>query len=657
MRVFLIAFGALALVVGGMVMAVNSVTEDLGRELAAKVQPSGDQVVAFLRETNLLTMMAGGSGWQQGMQWPVTIKVVDAEGLPVSAAEVWIEPASLATQGVWAGVDMVIARIPAAAVHLEVLRQPGTAFRHSQGPRGQTDEDGSATLLCGAGAVRVACAQGSGRIGESIALTRGASGAGLELRLRVRDGVTRRGRLRTQDGRAVEGYVRATWRRGARAWFGDVVRTDAAGGFELLVHPEADHITSWLATGLVMEHAVAPGPADIELEVPRLDRPVEVRVRDAEGQPVAAAIVSLGLAEAGASVVAECDASGTARVHVSTGLLRFARAESVVHAPAERAFPAGDVIELAFPPKGVVTGFVRNGATGEPVADAVVVVRPDASVRDIEAWGRLLVRSDRDGSYRLEGVPLGRHLLEVSHRDFVHEDVMRALFTRAASPPASCCVDVVDGRAPVTCDLSLVPGVVVGGQVAPMPEASPRVYITTDALLAAEDRIRMWGFHTGWAGPARGMGEVRRNLGRAASDEHYEVHLLPDISVRLGCAGMVYVGPFAAPWTPGEVPAGSPPLLDVVLGAQVVGIVARPDGTRVEGARLDVVEAGGGEWVHAACGTNRTSVDGAFWIGWLPPGPAVVRISVPGEPPVERDIAPLGDSEIRDGVELIVPDP
>ncbi|MCB9899785.1 MAG: carboxypeptidase regulatory-like domain-containing protein [Planctomycetes bacterium] len=657
MRVFLIAFGALALLVGGMVMAVNSVTEDLGRELAAKVQPSGDQAVAFLREANLLTMVGGAFSFQQGMQWQATVTVVDVEGHPVPGADVWIEHPAIAERGVWAVTDRLGGRVPAGVVHLEVPRRQGAVFTHLSGPEAQTNAAGVAELQGGPGAVRVACAASGGRVGESIALTHDASGGGLDFRLRVRDGVTRRGRLRTEDGRAVEGFVRATWRRGDRAWFGDVVQTDAAGGFELLVHPEADHITSWLASGLVMDHAVAPGPADIELEVPRLDRHVEVRVRDADGQPVAAAIVSLGLAEAGASVVAACDGSGIARVHVSTGLLRFARAESVVHAPAERAFPAGDGIELAFPPQGVVTGVVRNGATGEPVADAVVVVRPDASVHDIEAWGRLLVRSDREGRYRLEGVPLGRHLLDVSHRDFVHEDVMRALLTRAASPPASSCVDVVDGRTPVTCDLSLVPGVVVRGQVTPMEDASPCVYITTDALLAAEDRIRMWGFHAGWAGPARGMGEIRRNLGQAGSDEHYEVHLLPDISVRLGCAGMVYVGPFAAPWTPAEVPAGSPPLLDVVLGAQVVGIVARPDGTRVEGARLDVVEAGGGEWVHAACGTNRTSVDGAFWIGWLPPGPAVVRISVPGEPPVERDIAPLGDSEIRDGVELIVPDP
>ncbi|MGE0193366.1 MAG: carboxypeptidase-like regulatory domain-containing protein [Planctomycetota bacterium] len=657
MRIFLIAFGALAVLVGGISVFVRTRPDDIGQDKPRTTKLDPDEQLGFLREANLLDLVGGLAVRHRGMLWPATVRVVDAEGEPVPSVRVWIEPAALAEQGKLAAIGLFGRPLPSSSVHLEVPRNPRTVFGDGAYPDALTDGDGFARLDGSAGNMRVACDPGDHRVGESILFWHDASYGPESFQLRVVAGVTRRGRLQHPDGSPVEGFVRARWRRLDRAWYGDVVKTDADGRFELRVHPDANHVTSWLASGLVVEHEVPSASAGWTIEVPRADRLVHVRVRDAQGGPVPAAIVRVHMAEPGASVVAACDGAGAARVMTTPGLLRSVRVESLAHLPGERVFPPGDEIDIVLPALSHVEGLVRDTSTGQPVEDARVVLRPAAGTGDSQALGMLSAQTTADGTYRIERVSPGRYLVELSHGDLLHEDVLRALLTRSAEPPSSCCIEVRDDGAPVTCDLSLVPGVLVRGRVTPMPDGAPGFYITAEALLRADETLRAWGFPSAEEDPRTSWDAGLRHFGRADTEERFEVRMLPDVPVRLACWGMLYVGPAAPSWTPNDARDQAPPVLEYVLGGQVSGVVARPDGTPVEGARLEVIRAGEGVWAHVARGTDRTSVDGAFWLGWLPPGPVVVRIHVPGQPAVDRDLPPLDVSEVREGVELIVADP
>jgi len=62
---------------------------------------------------------------------------------------------------------------------------------------------------------------------------------------------------------------------------------------------------------------------------------------------------------------------------------------------------------------GIITGYVYDDATGEPIAGALVVVKPLGTS----------IRSGTDGSYRFDDLPRGKFTLQASADGFLDAEV------------------------------------------------------------------------------------------------------------------------------------------------------------------------------------------------------------------------------------------
>jgi len=143
-------------------------------------------------------------------------------------------------------------------------------------------------------------------------------------------------------------------------------------------------------------------------------------VEEGSGAPVADTPVSLvdsaGRAVAAARTRADggfmlaAPAPGTYRVRVERPGRAAAESEAVALAPgAPRAL---EMVAARAADGGVVTGFVRDGASGAVVAGARVYLAGGLVSRAGTAFEAL---TGEDGGFRLEGVPAGRHVVDYEH--------------------------------------------------------------------------------------------------------------------------------------------------------------------------------------------------------------------------------------------------
>jgi hypothetical protein len=143
-------------------------------------------------------------------------------------------------------------------------------------------------------------------------------------------------------------------------------------------------------------------------------------VEEGSRAPVAAVLVSLvdsaGRAVATAQTSADggfmlaAPAAGTYRVRAERGGRAAVESEALALAPG--APHALEIVTARAAGGGVVTGFVRDGASGSVVAGARVYLVGDLVSRAGTAYEAL---TGEDGGFRLEGVPAGRHVVSYEH--------------------------------------------------------------------------------------------------------------------------------------------------------------------------------------------------------------------------------------------------
>ena len=178
------------------------------------------------------------------------------------------------------------------------------------------------------------------------------------------------------------------------------------------------------------------GYGSVSLEVHGQDAPVhlglrgvgslEVRVRDAQGQPAGGARVTLRasgllageeqLPAGGATLIGFTDGAGRVLLEgIPLGTWQATAELGTVAAAGEGSIdPAGesDTLELTLGATGVLTGRVLlpDGAT--PAVDALVTARfaPRTNLQS----GTLQVRADVNGQFRIPGIPLGRVTLDAA---------------------------------------------------------------------------------------------------------------------------------------------------------------------------------------------------------------------------------------------------
>jgi hypothetical protein len=143
-------------------------------------------------------------------------------------------------------------------------------------------------------------------------------------------------------------------------------------------------------------------------------------VEEGSRAPVAAVLVSL-VDSAGRAVAATqtredggfmlaAPAPGTYRVRAEGGGRAAVESEALALAPG--APHTLEIVAARVADGGVVTGFVRDSASGAVVAGARVYLAGDLVSRAGTAFEAL---TGEDGGFRLEGVPAGRHVVDYEH--------------------------------------------------------------------------------------------------------------------------------------------------------------------------------------------------------------------------------------------------
>ncbi len=216
---------------------------------------------------------------------------------------------------------------------------------------------------------------------------------------------------------------------------GATVRLSRDGGdVSLLETPVEGSVTSEpLEAGTYSISASAPGHEPTSLE-PRELTPGETarveltlvaggrlltgQVTDASGGPIAGARIDaakLGAMVRPSAAVAstQTGADGKYSLSVSEGQLLVAASEPS-YAPQSRYVEVGAngaVASFALVPGGVIEGIVRDEATREPIAAAVVTARRDTAAMQLGERARQQAIAGKDGRFRIAGLRPGAYEL------------------------------------------------------------------------------------------------------------------------------------------------------------------------------------------------------------------------------------------------------
>jgi hypothetical protein len=248
------------------------------------------------------------------------------------------------------------------------------------------------------------------------------------------------------------------------------------------------------------------------------------------------------------------------RIHLLVGLLAvFALASS---AAVEAQRPAADSL-----PTGTLVGSVLDAESGAPIADATVVLAPEAATatavrNDGRLWSSgFATTTDDQGRYRFEGVPFGRHILRVRRLGYRPGEV--AVHIARPEPfGVSIGLEVV----PILLEPEDVraPGAVFGGELGPTP-------VPTARLAAEAYRQRRF-----LAGDARVLtrGEMIEAVTLGESDLLRALHRLPGVTTRDDFTAELWTR--GAPWSHTRVYFDELPLFNPVHTSGVFGAI-NPD--------------------------------------------------------------------------------
>jgi protocatechuate 3,4-dioxygenase beta subunit len=371
-----------------------------------------------------------------------------------------------------------------------------------------------------------------------------------------------------------------------------------------------------------------PPPAAKPTAVPSPAPALQGTVKGPDSKPIAdALVVARSLAMGGLPVLARTDASGRFQLKLAKPLLQFVRVDAHGFAgrSIEKAAPGVPLdIRLAL---GVsLEGTVRDGTTGQPVAEAIVDAHAETSAPP--PWepsaGIASATSDAKGHFRLEGLSPGNQTVRAHARN------VGAGRSRAVS-----------GR---VVDVYLFPSATVGGTV-----AGPGTVPVRGAIVRAEK-----------AGPRSGTASLAVTTD---AQGRYEIAGLDP--------GVYRIVARHPDFAPGLVPSltverGNDLRANLVLqkGAAVVGrLVAGPEGERIPVAGRVALQELDGESAPPSLRDVMqvdAAADGHFRLDGLPPGSHALAAIAPGyvSQRVEVEVGPrstdvdLGDVGLERGLSI-----
>ncbi|HEV7499425.1 MAG TPA: carboxypeptidase-like regulatory domain-containing protein, partial [Vicinamibacteria bacterium] len=143
-------------------------------------------------------------------------------------------------------------------------------------------------------------------------------------------------------------------------------------------------------------------------------------VKGPDGKPIAdALVVARSVAMGGLPVLTRTDASGRFQLKLARPLLQFVRvdAHGLAGRSIEKAAP-GVPLDIRLAPGVSLEGTVRDGATGQPVADAIVDAQAETMAPP--PWepsaGIASAVSDAKGHFRLDGLSPGNQTVRAHAR-------------------------------------------------------------------------------------------------------------------------------------------------------------------------------------------------------------------------------------------------
>jgi protocatechuate 3,4-dioxygenase beta subunit len=148
-------------------------------------------------------------------------------------------------------------------------------------------------------------------------------------------------------------------------------------------------------------------------------------VRGPDRKPIENALVIATRRPAGLSLVrpparwVRTDADGRFRLSLLTQAPHAVRVESPgLAAATRRDVTAGTPLSFDLTAGGTIEGTVRDGDSGEPVADVRVVARPNdgIAVPEVPDAGRVVTRTDAKGRFKLQGLTSGPAALSAGAR-------------------------------------------------------------------------------------------------------------------------------------------------------------------------------------------------------------------------------------------------
>jgi len=625
---------------------------------------------------------AQGQGSAQG-RFQIRGRVLDERGLPVVTRVVARRQAPTpATGGSAGGSSERSAEIARAFLGPEDSH--ASAIEHEA----QSDAEGAFLLVVGwRTAYDVSAEPEAPQVGTSIACDLSETSLCDPLLLRVLAGSAVRGRVLDERDRGLSARLRAEVETAHEKWVSSALETDSGtGGFVVPAVP-AGRLTLevFVADGLVVSRRglIAPLTEELVIRLPASGALLSGTVRDTGGRPVPGAHIvavvndarspsasadtapALG-SLAGARYLALTDESGA---YVVTGpydgrldLLEVAAPGFLPHvSSAPRAPWSGLLLSAQAPPRldvtlvagGAVEGHVREASTGNPLPGAEIQLAPIAVDMRLTRPDVLRAVSDGKGRYRIEGVPIGRSVVFVTHPSH-HERTLAAIPRDEAGSaeidsalahyvPAALCVFVEREGQRVTRDIELLPGVPVSGLVLG-PDGAPAA--DAEVLALGDDLSSLrWRWDLEHA-------PRQRVLAVSGGDGRFEVGGLSPGSNHVLLARKAG---FASALSESLMLASVAPRHDVTLrlarGTTLVGRVLDLRGVPLDHAWVDA-------WTDAPEGLGasnayvETGADGAFRLEGLPVGKLNVTAGAIDHGNVEQEVEVRRAGEVLPPLEL-----
>ena len=601
-----------------------------------------------------------------GHAWAVQVQVVDPKGRPAADVNVTLrfiqprydprggDPAARRAYAAWSATRL------RRTFERRGLEADGEELR----AEGRTDKEGRVSLASqGPGQFRLEAhpdlplASDRGYVDVAVDKTPE------DVTLRLFDVVEFEGRVVDTKGHGVVAQVMPQSRAETVGWWrGTRVSTDGDGRFTAHAPPGDLTLSVTLGKQLIVVsrgHSL-PSTSPIEVVVPVLDAALDVTVVDPTGAAVPGAVVQVTTRDAWqANLMDETGPDGVVHflapsaevasigVEAAPWLAYEGRAPLAEWAPLVLAAGKPGSVRIELMAGGVVTGVVRAGEGGPGLADVTVRALLGQGSQGAYGWNQPEATSDASGRYRIEGVPLGRHILYATHTEWFHPDVDLAV--RGSAPPVDATVVMLEGGTEVERDIVMQQGVVVSGIVVDTnarPIAGARLMPGPDRNNALQT-IWQWGVNAGYLYSAE--------LGTAGADGRFRLGRPP--GSKLVLAAVTDEG--ASPYTDDiEIKEGSSvPEVRLVVepGATVRGRVVRGED------REGVVGASVSSWstdrkrYPSVQRQAKSDAEGRFELVGLPPvGLQLNASTTGGNNRVQKQIPAPDAGSIMEDVELVM---